>query len=168
MGPRTPGEEPQRGDFATRVVEQSNYVRVPRAQERKREDSGAVGTGEALLPSRPELLTDSIDFQGSEYQKVCFLLPQLTPEHRCHLTASEDLVGRLVLNKKYHLGAAETRDSGNERKLPTAEAATFARAPSGVPGAVPSTGCLLSPQQWERCSVSSPSHSGQHGLGKVK
>ena len=75
-----------------------------------------MGTGQACIPSFPELLTDSIDFQGSEYQKVCFLLPQLILEHRCHLMAFEDLVGRLVLNKKYHLGAAETCNSMNELK----------------------------------------------------
>ena len=78
-----------------------------------------MDTGWTLVPDFPELLTDSIDFQGSEYQKVCLLLPQLTLEHHCHLMAFEDLVRRLILNKKYHLGAAETRNSMNELKLPT-------------------------------------------------
>lgn len=67
-----------------------------------------------FVPNTPELLTDSVDFQGSEYQKVCLLFPQLILELRCHLMAFEDLVGRLVLNKKYHLGAAETCKSTYE------------------------------------------------------
>lgn len=52
-----------------------------------------------------QLTCDGIDLQGSKYQKVCLLLPQFILEHCCHLIALEDLVGRLILNIKYHLGA---------------------------------------------------------------
>lgn len=71
-----------------------------------------VGSGFRL----PKLLTDGIDLQGSKYQKVCLLLPQFILEHCCHLIALEDLVGRLILNIKYHLGAAKTCDNMNEQK----------------------------------------------------
>lgn len=83
--------------------------------------------GELLFPTSQELLTDSIDLQCAEYQKVCLLLLQLILEHRCHLMAFEDLVGRLTLNKKYHLGAAETGNSMNELTQSTRMVAPFAR-----------------------------------------
>lgn len=105
------------------VVEESDYFLIPREPEMKpqdsRDDRWAVGTEQALIPNSPQLLTDSTDFQGSEYQKVCLLLLQLTLEHRCHLMAFEDLVRRLILNKKYHLGAAKTCNSMNGLKLST-------------------------------------------------
>ena len=78
-----------------------------------------MGIGQAFIPNSPQVLTDSVDFQGPEYQKVCLLLLQLTLEHRCHLMAFEDLVRRLILNKKYHLGAAETCNSVDELTLST-------------------------------------------------
>lgn len=56
-------------------------------------------------------LTDCADFQGSEDEEVSLLLLQLALEHGCHLMAFEELVGRVVLNKKQHLGAAETDNS---------------------------------------------------------
>lgn len=52
------------------------------------------------LHSQLPQLTDGVDFQGSEYQEVSFLLPELTLEHGCHLMAFEELVGRVILNKK--------------------------------------------------------------------
>lgn len=53
----------------------------------------------ALAPSFPQL-TDCVDFQGSEYQEVSLLFPKLTLEHGCHFMTFEELVGRLILNKK--------------------------------------------------------------------
>lgn len=64
------------------VVEESEYFFIPREPEMKpqdsRDDRWAAGTGQALIPNSPQLLTDGTDFQGSEYQKVCLLLLKLT------------------------------------------------------------------------------------------
>jgi len=84
--------------------------------------------------------------------------------------AFEDLVGRLVLDKKYHLGAAETRDSVNERKSSTAAAATFGTEHLPVCRALCQVPEAFSPRKPGRklLSVSSPFHRRQQGLRRVK